>query len=208
VDTQTHISHLYRLGEQRNARLTRPIIVNSAKRDRHASLWLSRVGCACAQADFCLPFVSMCRMVWPADMDIAVLTQFMLTNSLLSTKSALSAMFGNINLTTGALPECGPSLSQLSIMSPATFTPASCWACPAGDTYRVQNTSSEAKTRGWRTPVHQVVAYIEAKFNGSWLMSATGLRDRARKGRAITSRGERDAASRACHSCVANQRNG
>lgn len=48
------------------------------------------------------------------DMGIAVPTQFVSTNDLIPTRNALSTMFAAINPITGALPESGPPLSQLS----------------------------------------------------------------------------------------------
>jgi hypothetical protein len=45
-------------------------------------------------------------------MGIAVPTQFVSTNDLISTRNALSTMFAHINPVTGALPESGPPLSQ------------------------------------------------------------------------------------------------
>ena len=45
-------------------------------------------------------------------MGVAVPTQFVSTNDLISSRNALATMLSEINPTTGALPESGPPLSQ------------------------------------------------------------------------------------------------
>ncbi|KAF7321961.1 Six-hairpin glycosidase [Mycena kentingensis (nom. inval.)] len=126
-----------------------PIIVDGAKRD---------------------------RAVWPGDMGIAVPTQFVSTNDLLPTKNAMSTMFSHINPTTGALPESGPPLNQLSS---DTYH---CWTLIGTHNYYLYSGDLEWVQGLW-TNYTKAVAFLEAKVNATTgLMNVTGLRDWARQG--------------------------
>ncbi|KAH9943643.1 Six-hairpin glycosidase [Amylocystis lapponica] len=125
-----------------------PIIVDGAKRD---------------------------RAVWPGDMGIAVPTQFVSTNDLISTKNALSAMFSGINSQTGALPESGPPLSQQGSDTYHAWTLIGTYNyfLYSGDVAWVQDV--------WNNYT-KAVQFLEGKVDESGLLNVTGLRDWGRLG--------------------------
>ncbi|KAI0075157.1 Six-hairpin glycosidase [Panus rudis PR-1116 ss-1] len=125
-----------------------PIIVDGAKRD---------------------------RAVWPGDMGVAVPTQFVSTNDLISTRNALSTMFAGMNPKTGALPESGPPLSQ---QGSDTYH---AWTLIGTYNYYLYSGDVDWLQRTWANYT-KAVAFLEGKVDSTGLMDVTGLRDWARLG--------------------------
>ncbi|XP_006455643.1 hypothetical protein AGABI2DRAFT_210102 [Agaricus bisporus var. bisporus H97] len=124
-----------------------PIIVDGAKRD---------------------------RAVWPGDMGIAVPTQFVSTNDLISTRNALATMFAHIN-PNGALPESGPPLSQ---QGSDTYH---AWTLIGTHNYHHLTGDKEWVQSVWSN-FTRAVTFLEQKVDETGLIDITGLRDWARLG--------------------------
>ena len=108
-------------------------------------------------------------------MGIAVPTQFVSTNDLLPTRTALSTMFAAINPVTGALPECGPPLSQLGS---DTYH---AWTLIGTYNYYLYSGDDAWLQTVWANYT-KAVAFLEGKVEPEGLMNVTGLRDWARLG--------------------------
>ena len=108
-------------------------------------------------------------------MGVAVPTQFVSTNDLVSTRNALSTMFSNINPRTGALPESGPPLNQLDS---DTYH---AWTLIGTHNYFLYSGDIEWLQTVW-VNYTKAVAFLEGKVDSSGLMNVTGLRDWARLG--------------------------
>jgi hypothetical protein len=124
------------------------------------------------------------RAVWPGDMGIAVPTQFVSTYDMIPTKNALQTMFTRINPKTGALPESGPPLNQLSS---DTYH---AWTLIGTYNYHLYTGDDNFLRHIWANYT-KAVAFLEAKVQNTTLadgktrvtlMNVTGLRDWARLG--------------------------
>lgn len=135
------------------------------------------------------------------DMGIAVPTQFVSTFDLIPTRNALSTMFANINLQTGALPESGPPLSQLGSDTYHCWTLiGSCeflfsffpfLACLSGvdqsysrshiDNYYLFSGDDEWLSTIWPN-FTLAMSYVEGRVDSTGLMDVIGLRDWGRLG--------------------------
>ncbi|KAI0921965.1 hypothetical protein AcW1_004197 [Taiwanofungus camphoratus] len=150
VDTGRQVPFVQSPGWLNNAILgvATPIIVDGAKRD---------------------------RAVWPGDMGIAVPTQFVSTNELISTRNALATMFAGMNPVTGALPESGPPLSEQGSDTYHAWTLIGVYNyfLYSGDSLWLQDVWSNYT---------KAVQFLEGKVDSSGLLDVTGLRDWGRYG--------------------------
>ena len=108
-------------------------------------------------------------------MGVAVPTQFVSTNDLISTRNALSTMFAGMNSATGALPESGPPLSQ---QGSDTYH---MWTLIGTYNYFLYSGDKAWLQETWANYT-KAVSFVLGKVDGSGLMDVTGLRDWGRLG--------------------------
>lgn len=108
-------------------------------------------------------------------MGIAVPTQFVSTNELISTRNALATMFAGMNPVTGALPESGPPLSEQGSDTYHAWTLIGVYNyfLYSGDSLWLQDVWSNYT---------KAVQFLEGKVDSSGLLDVTGLRDWGRYG--------------------------
>ncbi len=114
------------------------------------------------------------RTVWPGDMGIAVPTQFVSTNDLVSTRNSLTTMY-NAQQASGELPFAGPT------PLPYGSDTYHMWTLLGTSSYYTYSGDLAYITSIW-TKYKLAMTFITNKINGNGLLNVTGTNDWARSG--------------------------
>ncbi|KAL5485523.1 hypothetical protein ACEPAI_8165 [Sanghuangporus weigelae] len=116
------------------------------------------------------------RNIWPGDMGIAVPTQFVSTNDLISTKNALATLFSLTDRTTGGLPYCGPPLCTTGGIAGLMSDTYHAWTLIGVHTYFIYTGDKPFLQDLWANYT-KAVQFLENKVQPSGLFNITNRAD-------------------------------